>query len=93
MRHRSLCADKGFDAEPDLMDGYTNDTGFALTEADQLRYVRWLADEAHYQGTRITREAMCAEADRLGFDALYKRYDLDAWRQGCDQVLNTFTVK
>lgn len=31
------CRDKGFDAvEPDLVEGYTQDTGFPLTRADQL---------------------------------------------------------
>jgi hypothetical protein len=49
-----LCRDKGFDAvEPDNVDGYTNDTGFPITEADQLRYNRWLASEAHALGLSI----------------------------------------
>ena len=55
MRARlDLCRDKGFDGiEPDNIDGYTNDTGFPLTEADQLSYNRWLADEAHARGLSI----------------------------------------
>ena len=49
-----LCRDKGFDAvEPDNLDGYTNDTGFPVTEQDQLRYNRWLAFEAHALGLSI----------------------------------------
>lgn len=48
------CAEKGFDAvEPDNMEIYTNDTGFPLTYADQLRYALWLADEAHRRGLAI----------------------------------------
>ncbi len=49
-----MCAAKGFDAiEPDNMDGYANKTGFPLTYADQLRYNKWLADEAHQRGLSI----------------------------------------
>ena len=55
MRARlDLCKSKGFDAiEPDNMDNYTNDTGFALTYDDQLAYNRWLAAEAHQRGLSI----------------------------------------
>jgi hypothetical protein len=55
MRARlDLCKSKGFDAvEPDNMDGYTNDTGFPLTYADQLAYNLWLAEEAHARGLSI----------------------------------------
>jgi hypothetical protein len=50
----SLCREKGFDAvEPDNIDGYTNDTGFAITHEEQLRYNRWLASEAHALGLSI----------------------------------------
>ncbi len=49
-----LCAAKGFEAvEPDNIDGYTNDTGFPLTYADQLAFNMWLADEAHARGLSI----------------------------------------
>ncbi len=55
MRARlDMCAAKGFDAvEPDEVDGYTNDTGFPLTAADQLRYNRFLAREAHARGLAV----------------------------------------
>ena len=49
-----LCKAKGFDAlEPDNMEIYTNDTGFPLTFADQLKFALWLADEAHKRGLAI----------------------------------------
>jgi hypothetical protein len=49
-----MCQDKGFDAvEPDNIDGYINDTGFALSASDQLRFNRWLADTAHDRGMSI----------------------------------------
>ena len=38
------CKAKGFDAvEPDEMTGWSNDTGFRLTYADQIRYNRAVA--------------------------------------------------
>jgi hypothetical protein len=46
-----LCASKGFDAaEFDNVDGYSNNTGFPLTAADQLRFDVWLANNAHRRG-------------------------------------------
>jgi hypothetical protein len=49
-----LCSAKGFDAvEADNVDGYQNATGFPLTAADQLRFNRWLAAEAHKRGLAI----------------------------------------
>jgi len=55
MRARfDLCRAKGFDAvEPDNINAHNNDTGFPLTRADQIRYNRWLADEAHARGLSI----------------------------------------
>ena len=49
-----LCKQKGFDGlEPDNIDSYQTKTGFSLTKADQLRFNRWLADEAHKRGLSI----------------------------------------
>ncbi|MFJ9346783.1 endo alpha-1,4 polygalactosaminidase [Streptomyces sp. NPDC101237] len=49
-----MCRAKGFDAvEPDLADGYSNDTGFPLTAADQLAYNRMIADLAHERGMAV----------------------------------------
>ncbi len=39
--------------EPDNIDGYTNDTGFAITAQDQLEYNRWLAEQAHQRHLSI----------------------------------------
>ena len=48
------CRAKGFDGvEPDNIDGYTNNTGFPLTYADQIKYNTWLATEAHERGLSI----------------------------------------
>ena len=49
-----LCRVKGFDGvEPDNVDGFTNETGFDLSAEDELRFIRWLADEAHARGLSI----------------------------------------
>lgn len=48
------CRAKGFDAvEFDNVDGYANNTGFALTRADQLAFDRWLAEQAHQRGLSV----------------------------------------
>ncbi|MGC5565159.1 endo alpha-1,4 polygalactosaminidase [Streptomyces sp. FR-108] len=49
-----MCREKGFDAvEPDLLDGWTNDTGFPLTAAHQLAYNRMIAELAHERGMAV----------------------------------------
>jgi hypothetical protein len=50
----AMCARKGFDAvEPDNVAGYENETGFDLTAADQLRFNRWIAGQAHRRGMAV----------------------------------------
>lgn len=39
--------------EPDNVDGYSNDSGFPLSAADQLAYNQWLAEQAHSRGLSI----------------------------------------
>ena len=49
-----LAVQKGCDGvEPDNMDGYSNNSGFALTATDQLGYNRFIANEAHLRGLSI----------------------------------------
>lgn len=51
-----LCKSKGFDAvDPDNVDSFEigNRTGFPLTRADAIRYLRFLAREAHRRGLAI----------------------------------------
>ncbi len=48
------CRRKGFDGvEPDNVDGFANRTGFPLTSADQLRFNRWIAGEAHARNMAV----------------------------------------
>lgn len=55
MRARlDLAVDKGCDGvEPDNMDGYTNETGFALTANMQLAYNKFIANEARKRGLSV----------------------------------------
>ena len=55
MRARlARAASRGCDGvEPDNVDGFTNDTGFPLTAADQLAFNRNLANEAHRLGLAV----------------------------------------
>ncbi|GEM84899.1 endo alpha-1,4 polygalactosaminidase [Meiothermus hypogaeus] len=49
-----LCKQKGFvGVDPDNVNGYQNNTGFPLTAQDQIRFNRWLANEAHQRGLAI----------------------------------------
>ncbi|WP_416208449.1 endo alpha-1,4 polygalactosaminidase [Chloroflexus sp.] len=49
-----LAVEKGcHGVDPDNVNGYTNDTGFALTAEDQLAYNRFLAFAAHERGLAI----------------------------------------
>ena len=49
-----VCKEKGFDAiEPDNIDGYLQDTGFEINYEDQLKYNKWIAEQAHARGLSI----------------------------------------
>ncbi len=53
-RRLDLAVARGCDAvEPDNVDGYRNDTGFELTQADQLDYNRFIAAQAHARGLSV----------------------------------------
>ena len=46
-----LAKSKGCDGvDPDNVDGYDNENGLGLTQADAIDYVKWLADKAHNRG-------------------------------------------
>ena len=74
------CQAKGFDAvEPDNVDGYTNNTGFPLTGADQIAYNKALADLAHDHGLSI---ALKNDVDQI--EALEPFFDF-ALNEECAQ--------
>ena len=61
-----LCKDKGFDAVgPDNMEAYKNDSGFPLTSDDQLKFNRFLANEAHARGLSIGLHNDADQAEEL----------------------------
>jgi hypothetical protein len=52
-----MCAAKGFDAvEPDNIDGFENDTGFAISARQQLAYDEWVAHAAHGLGMAVLQK-------------------------------------
>lgn len=65
-RRLDVCERKGFDAaDPDNVDGYANRSGFAITAADQLRFNRWLASEAHARGLAVGLKNDAGQVRRL----------------------------
>jgi hypothetical protein len=88
MRERiRMCRQKGFDAvEPDNVDGYTNDTGFPLTAADQLRYNRRIALLAHSShmavGLKNDLDQAAALRDVFDFAVVEQCFQYDE----CDKV-------
>ncbi|MDD5510778.1 MAG: endo alpha-1,4 polygalactosaminidase [Dehalococcoidales bacterium] len=49
-----IAVSKGFDAlEPDNIDGYSNNTGFPLTAADQINFNTWIAQQCHARGLSV----------------------------------------
>lgn len=86
-----MCAKKGFDAvEPDLMDGYTNDTGFPLTAADQLAYNRMLASLAHERGLAVGLKNDLEQIPELLGDVDFAVNEQCAEHRECD-ALRAFT--
>ncbi|GAC1501113.1 MAG: endo alpha-1,4 polygalactosaminidase [Candidatus Saccharimonadales bacterium] len=48
------CREKDFDSvEPDNINGYSQDTGFDITQQDQITYNIWLANAAHKRNLSI----------------------------------------
>ncbi len=53
--HRlDTCRAKGFDGvEGDVVDAYSNDSGFPITAADELAFLSWFAGAAHARGLAV----------------------------------------
>jgi hypothetical protein len=61
-----MCKQKGFDAiEPDNIDGYSNDSGFAISAQDQLSYDEWIAKQAHSVGLAVFQKNDPEQAAQL----------------------------
>lgn len=60
------CRDKGFDGvDPDNVNGYSNDTGFPLTGADQIEFNAWVASKAHELGLAVGLKNDLEQAKQL----------------------------
>jgi hypothetical protein len=84
----AACDRKGFDGvEFDNVDGYTNNTGFPLTSADQLRFDVWLANLAHRHGLSV---ALKNDVGQVGKLLPYFDFSLD---EQCFQYHECFKLK
>ena len=60
------CRDRGYDGiDPENVNGYTNDTGFPLTAADQREFNRWVAARAHGLGLAVGLKNELEQAKEL----------------------------
>jgi hypothetical protein len=61
-----MAKSKACDAvEPDLVDGFTNDTGFPLTATNQINYNKMIADTAHSLGLGVALKNDVEQASQL----------------------------
>jgi len=78
------CRDAGFDAvEPDVIDSFTEPTGFALRQADARRYLEWLIEKAHSRGMSIALKNTPELADVPVDFAIVEDCFADRW---CDRL-------
>jgi hypothetical protein len=64
-----LAVAKGCDGvDPDNVDGYSNNSGFSMTAADQLAYNRMLASAAHSRGLSVGLKNDLAQVAALAVD-------------------------
>ena len=76
------CKQKGFDAvDPDNVDSYQADTGFAITRSDSIRYLKFLANEAHKRGLAIGLKN-ATEISRFVLDKMDFAVTEDCFDQG-----------
>ncbi|WP_374104062.1 endo alpha-1,4 polygalactosaminidase [Streptomyces sp. Tu102] len=91
-RRFDMCRDKGFDAvEPDLVEGYANDTDFHLTAHDQLRYNRMIAGIAHERGLAVGLKNDLAQIHHLVGDFDFAVNEECAQYDECE-LLEPFTA-
>jgi len=78
------CAAAGFDAvEPDVIDSFTEATGFELVEADARRYLEWLIEQAHARELSIALKNTPELVDLPVDFAIVEDCFVDEW---CDQL-------
>lgn len=83
-----MCRAKGFDAvEPDLMENYAADTGFAVTAADQLAFNRFVSRLAHERGMAVALKNDADQVDQLVGDFDFAVVEECAEFHECDRYL------
>ncbi|MFI9104889.1 endo alpha-1,4 polygalactosaminidase [Streptomyces fildesensis] len=88
-----MCRAKGFDGvEPDLMDAYTNRSGFPLTAADQLAYNRMLAGLAHERGMAVGLKNDLEQIPELVGDFDFAVNEECAQNEECDELTPFITA-
>ncbi|MEV6399728.1 endo alpha-1,4 polygalactosaminidase [Streptomyces sp. NPDC051907] len=86
-KRMDLCRERGFDAvEPDLLDGYLNETGFDLTASDQLAYNRMIARLAHERGLSVGLKNDLPQVRQLVGDFDFAVNEECAQYGGCAQL-------
>jgi hypothetical protein len=76
------CKRKGFAAvDPDNVDSYQADTGFPITRSDSIRYLKFLAREAHKRGLAIGLKN-ATEVSRFVLDKMDFAVTEDCFAQG-----------
>jgi len=83
-----MCKAKGFDAiEPDLMDNFSNDTGFPITAAHQLTFNRFVARLAHERRLAVALKNDPAQVEQLVGDVDFAVVEECAKFRECDRYL------
>ena len=89
----AMCAGKEFDAvEPDNIAGWEpeNKTGFKITRADQLRFNRWVARQAHARGMAVALKNDGRQAVELAPDFDFAIVEECFTYHECGYYKNTF---
>lgn len=76
--------------EPDNVDGFDNDNGFNLTEADQLDYNKFIAAEAHARGLSVGLKNDIAQLADLVADFDWALNEECYTYNECDEYTGTF---
>ncbi|KAL5339247.1 glycoside hydrolase superfamily [Aspergillus crustosus] len=80
-----VARDKGCDGvDPDNVDGYDNDNGLDLTEADSVDYLNWLSGEARRRGLSIGLKNAGAIIERVIGGMQYSVNEQCAQYNECD---------
>ncbi|MFC5722951.1 endo alpha-1,4 polygalactosaminidase [Streptomyces gamaensis] len=86
-KRMDMCREKGFDAvEPDLTEGFRNNTGFPLTAADQLAFNRMLARQAHERGLAVGLKNDLEQVPQLVGDFDFAVNEQCAQFKECDRL-------